>query len=430
MHRNDGPLLCAPPSRRPSVHAATFLFTSILWTNPVAAQSAWTDARVVRAAAARSPSVREARSALDVAAAGRVHGERPIVGNPTVGLLILPGFPDFGAWTTGVSLGLPIEVSGVRGQWAREAARGVRAAEARLGDETLRAVTEARAARVALAVARAQAEVQRARLATADEALVRTRARADARAATAVDLSLAEQERAEAAADVARVEGSEARALAAFRSALDLDAREAVVVDAPGRPEAVTPEGVDAAVRRAPRVRGDAVSLDEQAARLDASAGRAARAAVAPLVVGFEAQQVAVGPQDLDATIGASLRWELPLVQRAQGDRAIAEAEARAARTGAGLLRRQIERDVVRAADVLSRALAELDALERDAIPAAERLVVASEAAFNAGALDYFRVLAARRAVLALRARSLDVLESAWAARLAFERAAGDADVR
>lgn len=167
-------------------------------------------------------------------------------------------------------------------------------------------------------------------------------------------------------------------------------------------------------------MRGDAVSLDEQAARLDAGASRVARAAVAPLVVGFEAQQVAVGPQDLDASIGASLRWEFPLVQRAQGDRAVAEAEARVARTGAALLRRQIGRDVVRAAEALARGLAELDAIEREAVPAAERLVAASEAAFSAGALDYFRVLAARRAVLTpLRARSLDVLESAWAARLA-----------
>lgn len=417
-----------PPAR--SWRAPLSLLAATLWCAPASAQTLWTDALVARAAAARAPSVREARGALDVAAAGRVHGERPVIGNPTVGLLALPGFPDFGAWTTGVSVGLPIDVSGVRGQWSREAARGVRAAEARLGDETLRAVTEARAARVSLAVARAGVAVQRARLATADEALTRTRARLDARAATAVDLALAEQERAEAAADLARAERQASHALAAFRSALDLAAVEPVAVDAPGRPEGVSPEAMAVAVRRAPRARGDAASLDEQAARLDASASRVTRAAVAPLVVGFEAQQVAVGPQDLDASIGASLRWELPLVQRAQGDRAVAEAEARVARTGAALLRRQIERDVVRAAEALSRSLAELDAIERDAIPAAERLVAASEAAFGAGALDYFRVLAARRAVLALRARSLDVLESAWAARLAFERARGDIDAR
>ena len=142
----------------------------------------------------------------------------------------------------------------------------------------------------------------------------------------------------------------------------------------------------------------------------------------------LEAQQVAVGPQELDASLGASLRWELPILQRAQGDRAVAEAEARAARTSASLLRGQIARDVAQTAAALSRALVELAALEREAIPAAERLVAASEAAFAAGAIDFFRVLAARRAVLALRSRGLEVLEAAWASRLAFERARGDLD--
>ena len=254
---------------------------TLLWCAPASAQTLWTDPLVRRAAASRAPAVREARAAVDVAAAGRVYGERPIVGNPTVGVLVLPGFPDYGAWTTGVSVGLPIEVSGVRAQWSREAERAVLAAAARLGDETVRAVTEARAARVELTVARALVAVQRARLATADEALTRTRARADARAATAVDVGLAEQERAEAAADLAHAEGRAAAALGVFRSALDLDADDAVDVDAPGRPEAVSPDAARAAALRAPRVRGDAVSLDQQAARLDAGASRMARGAVA-----------------------------------------------------------------------------------------------------------------------------------------------------
>ncbi|MFO0606127.1 MAG: TolC family protein [Polyangiales bacterium] len=418
--------MIAPATAR----AALVALAATLGAGTSFAQPVWTDARVARAAAARAPAVREARAALDVAAAGRVHGERPFIGNPTVGVLVLPGFPDFGAWTTGVSVGLPIDVSGLRGQWSREAARGVLSAEARLGDETLRAVAEARAARVALAVARAQVAVQRERLGAADEALTRTRARADARAATAVDLALAEQERAEAAADLARAERAEAQALGAFRSALDLDADAAVEVDAPTPPAALSPDEATRAMRRAPEVRGDARALDEQAARLDAAASRVARAAVAPVVVGFEAQQVAVGPQELNASVGASLRWELPLVQRAQGDRAVAEAEARASRTDASLLRRQVGRDVTRHAETLARALTELDALEGEAIPAAGRLAAATEAAFAAGAIDYFRVLAARREVLSLRSRALEVLEAAWAARLAFERARGETDAR
>lgn len=394
------------------------------------AQTTWSDARVAEVALRRSPAVREARAALGVATAGRAHGERPIVGNPAIGVLVLPGFPDFGAWTTGVSVGLPLEVSGLRGAWAREAEQGIRSAQAHLDDETLRAVTGARAARVEVALAQAQVNVQRARLAAADEALARTRARVDARASTAVELGLAEQEQAEAAADLAHAQTRETQALGAFRSALDLDATEVVAVDAAGRPTPITPEEAAAATAHAVRVRGDALAFDAQAARLDLSTSRLARGAVAPLVVGFEAQQVAVAPQELGASIGASLRWEVPLVQRAQGDRALAEAEARAARTQASLLRRQIARDVLLSAETLARCLVELDALEARAIPAAERLVAASEAAFAAGALDYFRVLTARREVLTLRARALDVLETAWSARFAFDRARGDVDAR
>lgn len=401
-----------------------------LLSPPSQAQELWTDARVTRAAAARAPGVREARALRDVAASARVFGERPVIGNPTLGVLVLPGFPDFGAWTTGLSVGLPIDVSGVRGQWSREAARGLREAEARLGDETLRAVTVARAARVALAIARERVTIQRARLAAAEDALNRTRARAEARAATALDLALAEQERAESDADLARADRLAVEAEAALRSALDLDATDALAVDGPGRPAELSSDELSRALSRAPQARGDALALDEQAARADHRASRVVRQSVAPLVVGLEAQQVAVGPQDLDASIGASLRWELPLLQRAQGDRAMAEAEARASRTSASLLRRQIARDVAQSAAALARALVELDALEREAIPAAERLVAASEAAFAAGAIDFFRVLAARRAALTLRSRGLEVLETAWAARLAFERARGDLDVR
>jgi outer membrane protein TolC len=264
----------------------------------------------------------------------------------------------------------------------------------------------------------------------AEEMLARTRARADEGAAIAIDVALAERERAEAEADLARAYGRESSASAALRSALDLDADAEVNVDAPGRPDAVSRDEARRAAVRAPRLRGDATALDEQAARSDASATRAARAAIAPLVLGFEAQQVAVGPQELDVSIGASLRWELPLVQRAQGDRAIAEAEARGTRLGASLLRRQIERDVVAAAEALDRNLAELDSLERGAIPAAERTLQATEAAFAAGALDSFRVIDARRTLLALRARALDVLGSAWQSRLAYDRACGVVDER
>lgn len=408
--------------RRPLLPTLIALFFPLL-AGAQAADGAWTDARVRARAAQRAPLVREARAELERAYAGRVAGERPPIGNPTVGVMVLPGAPDFGAWTTAVSVGLPIEVSGVRGVWSREAERGVAAARARLADATLRATTAARRARVELALARALVEVQRARLETARESERRVRVRADAGAATSIEVSLAERESAVAEADLAGAEGRASDAVAVFRSALDLGLAEPVEVEAVTHPTPVDLATLDGAMARAVQTRSDVVALDNDAARLDLSATRVGRGAIAPLVVGFEAQQVAVGPQELAASVGASLRWEVPLVQRAQGDRALLHADASTARTAASLLRAQVARDVTRYAQALARALAEVDALEARAIPAAERLVHATEAAFAAGALDSFRVLVARAELLQLRARALDTLRAAWIARLDYERA-------
>ena len=402
-------------------------FVSLLCLVPslcAAQEAVWTDARTRSRAAEHAPLVREARAELDRAVAGRAAGARPPVGNPTVGVLFLPGVPDFGAWTTAVSVGLPLELSGVRGVWSREAEQGVLAARARLDDATLRAVTAARRARVELALARALVAVQDERLSTAREAERRVRARHDAGAATGIDVALSERETAVAEADRSTAALREVEALAAFRAALDLAPAEAVVVDAVARPEAPGGDVTrDTMLARAVQRRRDVTALDHDAERHGLTGSRAVRAAVAPLVVGFEAQQVATAPQELGASVGASLRWELPVLQRAQADVALADADARASRTAASLLRAQAARDVVRAAESLDRALAEVDALESRAIPAAERLVRATEAAHTAGALDYFRVLVARGELLQLRARALDALRTAWSARLDLERA-------
>lgn len=389
------------------------------------AAPAWTDERVRAYATERAPSVRAARADLDRAFAGRVAGDRPPIGNPTVGVMILPGAPDFGAWTTAVSVGLPIEVSGVRGVWSREAEQGVQAASARLSDATVQAVSAARRARVELAITRSLIEVQTQRLATARESERRVRARSDAGAATSIDVALAERETALAEADLAGAEARASDALSQFRSALDLSVDEAVEVGAPGRPGAVDLSTLGPVLARAMRMRSDVVAYRRDAERLALTESRVGRAAIAPLVVGFEAQQVAISQQDLGISVGASLRWELPLVQRAQGDRAMLRADAATARLSATLLSAQVARDVTCFAQTLARSLAELDALETRAIPAAERLNRATEAAFAAGALDSFRVLVARNELLQLRARALDALRAAWNARFDYERAVG-----
>ncbi|MEZ4407609.1 MAG: TolC family protein [Polyangiales bacterium] len=391
----------------------------------------WTDAEVRAAARRASPAVRRARAALEIARASRVFGRRPPVGNPTVGVIALPGWPDYGALTYGATLGLPIDVGGSRSAYGREAEAEVRVAEDRLYAAIHEAEQQARGARVDLALARALVTVQRERLDAASAAERGVVARVNAGASTAVDAALARRERAEAEADLASALRRETEALGAFRGALDLPPSEPVAVEPAERPEPVAREETPRAQAEAARRRRDLSALDRSAERWELTAQRHRASAVAPLTVSLEAQQVAVGPQEVANSIGASVRWELPFVQRAQGDQAVSRAEASGQRVAGVLLRRQIDREVFDAVSRLEHALAELDVLEREAVPAAERLVEATEASWAAGALDFFRVLVARRDLLAMRARVLEARRTAWQARIEFDRAmGGDATAR
>lgn len=71
-----------------------------------------------------TPEVRAAMAALDVARAGRAAREVPVVGNPTLGVMMLPGYPDFGVYTMTASLASP---STCRGAGAATAPRPITA---------------------------------------------------------------------------------------------------------------------------------------------------------------------------------------------------------------------------------------------------------------------------------------------------------------
>lgn len=364
-------------------------------------------------------------AALDVARAGRAYGEVPVVGNPTLGVMMLPGYPDFGAYTMTASLGIPLDVSGRRGRYRAEADHGIAAAEARLEATRAMAAAEARQAYVDLVTTQAEVDIQRARLEAAQSIEGRVRARTDVGAGTAVDVALVERERAEAEADLAEARRRQTEADGALRRALDLGPADPLTLQPLSRPEGLSSGQRAQAAARAQSQRRDIVALERGAARLESSDDRLRAGAIAPLVVGLEGQQVATSPNATGTSLGASVRWELPLAQRAQGDRAVARAEAVGQRVQAALLRRQIDREVTTSAESLDAALAELDALTDRALPAAERLVAATEASWAAGALDIFRVLTARRDLLLVRARILTATRASWRARIGYDRAMG-----
>lgn len=385
----------------------------------------WTDSEV-RARARRSAfRVRRAEHALRVAQAGRVFGDLPRVGNPTLGVMALPGVPNFGALTYAVSLGLPIDLAGVGRARSREAEAGVRAGTARLDAERATAEAEARAAWVAVGVARSLEAIQRSRLASAQEAEARIEARLAAGESTALDRAMVQRERAAAEADVARAVRLGREASDALRMALDLPGRSPIEVAPIGAPSRPTADTIARAARAAGSRRGEVRAA--QAVGLEASARgvRQGREAVAPLTVGLEGQQVAVGPQETASSLGLSLRWELPFVRRAQGERAVSSAEASAARADARILQRVVSREVEAAGARLESALEELDVLEQRALPAAANLEQQTTVTWTAGNLEWFRVQEARRERLELAARALEVLREAWLARIELDRASG-----
>jgi outer membrane protein TolC len=58
-------------------------------------------------------------------------------------------------------------------------------------------------------------------------------------------------------------------------------------------------------------------------------------------------------------------------------------------------------------------------------MPAAERAFALIERGWKAGRFDVFRLTAAARDVVRVRAQHLDVLEAAWLARVELDRASG-----
>ncbi len=383
----------------------------------------WTRERVVEEALRSSPRIREAEALVEAAGALGAHSDVPAVGNPVVTLRAMVGFPDAPAATYAGFVGLPFDVSGRRGTWRREATAAVEEAEAMLAVVTNEVRAEALAAYVELAASHALVELADARFANAEQWLSRVRARADVRASSALDVAMAESELGVSAEARAVARRQKTSAAARLRAALGLDAvQDVAVVALAERPElgdAPWTTFATRAVERRSEVRMHAAA----ARRSEASASRARAEAIELPIVGLEYE--AQGNRNTQSTMGASASFTLPFVRRAQGEQAVANAEARVASARGEIAAEGIAREVRATYERVESALAELDALETQALPAAERALSLTEELITSGAADYFRLLVAWRDVYALRGRKIDALREAWLARAELDRAAG-----
>lgn len=383
----------------------------------------WTLQSSEQVAIERSPKVRSAIASRDTAYAYRTYGHMPRAGNPFVNLRAMIGRPDQSAATYSLGIGVPFDVAGKRRAWRNEAGYIIEEAEARLSIVRNEVRAEARSAYVQVALAHAARNVVGQGADTARELLAKVQARLDANATTALDVALTESQYAEALANLAHADRSLVEALNTFRQTLDLPHHTPIEVSA--LPGLKLPDGLtlEAAIARSRLRRQETVAWASATKRWHAADGRLRTEAWAPATAALEGE--AQANRNTQTSIGAAVGFELPLIARNQGARAVASGEAAAADVERELAARSIEREASSSFQALEAALAELAALEERALPAAERTLSMVHTMLDAGVVDYFRVLTARSSAFELRSRRVEALRQAWLCRIALERAMG-----
>jgi outer membrane protein, heavy metal efflux system len=379
--------------------------------------------QTVEVALERSPRIRSALAARETASAYQTFSHMPRAGNPTVNLRALIGRPDDPAATYGVVLGVPFDVSGRRRAWRGESRRILEESDALLRAARNDVRAEAREAYARTVVAERARALAEESAATARELYERVKARLAANAATALDLTLSETQYAETQADLQRARRTLIEAQNGLRQVLDLPPEVPLAVgtlEPPTLPAGLSPEQ---AIARALASRQELSAWSSVRARWQAADARLRAESIGPMSAAFEAERQ--GNRSPNTSVGASVGFELPFVQRNQGERAVARGQAAAAGTERELLEHTIAREVATAYGRLDAALAELKALDDSAIPAAERTLSMVRTLLDSGAVDYFRLLSARSGAFALRSRRIEALREAWMSRIALERAIG-----
>ena len=368
-----------------------------------------------------------ARATLETARAYRAFGQLPRVGNPVLSVRAMIGKPDDPAATYSASLGLPLDVSGRRRAWQREASFVEREAEAQFAAAQNEVRSAAREAFIDTALRSELVRVAVANSEIANEFLQKVQARFAAHAATALDVALSERDYAESVAQVANAQAVLAESRGRLRQRLDLAPDEPIEA-APLAPPTLPQLDLARAIELAQTRRKEPAAFAAGAERFRSSDKRLRREAVAPLVLGGEYE--AQGNNDTQSTGGLHLNTELPFVFRNQGERAVARGQAALEDVRAGLSARQVAREAVVTFQELEAALREFAALDGGATPAAERALSMTMTMLDAGAVDYFRVLNAREMAFALRARRVEALRVAWLRRIGLERALGGLDIQ
>jgi cobalt-zinc-cadmium efflux system outer membrane protein len=363
----------------------------------------------VQAARERAPTVVVSRGALGVARAARVGASLSSIGNPYTEWVVNQGprgvTQDISFSAT---LWMPLELWGQRRGRTNEAG-----ARAEWAGANITAVRSAAASEAMRAYGTAIVEAERSRLLTEILETSRREATLYEERTKAGDATV--QDSAQAAVEVARNAVALAESRADLQRALtDLARMIGVeVVHEPTPGAQLRPPGTEWADGRAAELaensptvgalRSEASYLEQTRLRYKAEA----RLPVSLMLVG--------GRGDLgEWRAGGGLALTLPFLRANQGEQALARAERERALGEAAATRRSTTaalRGLVRERKQVADALTEI---ERSLEPAGQAAVDAAVAMQKAGKGELLRVLTARRDLVLLRTRRLEMIRREW----------------
>ncbi|MBK6460204.1 MAG: TolC family protein [Myxococcales bacterium] len=320
----------------------------------------------------------------------------------------------------GGSLEVPFDVGGAPPARAREAERGIDLAKADVDVQRRRARREVWSAYVRVRASERRVEEIQSVLRIAERIVQASARRAAAGAAGDVDEMAARSELAVLqglAESAARQRESQ---LMELRGLLDLDAGRRLDLVTPlaePAPAAAEADLISRALSRRPELARSRARV----AQLVATDARLAQELFPRLSVYLGVDAAPVSP--IFGQVGLSV--ELPVAQRNQRARAVAQRQRSTEETLTALLLRQIVRDVSAARAAYEGRRRELHLLSRTALPAAERTLELVELGWIAGRFDIFRVTTAARDVARVRALRIDALEAAWLEHVALDYTVG-----
>ncbi|HYQ41423.1 MAG TPA: TolC family protein [Polyangiaceae bacterium] len=372
-------------------------------------------------AKADGPEVTRARFAAREADAKRVGAGLVMPVNPRLAVdarpLISGGSSSLGY---GATLDVLFDVGGAPRARVREAARWSAVAQAELAMSRTSARVRALSGYVSAQIAELRIIEADAGLVVARRVLDATQRRVNAGAGSELDAASAQLQVAELEAARMAFERDRATSLMDLRDALDLESDVPLTLTSPVS-ELPQVDEVNALLQRALTAHPELKAIQARVALWSATEERL-RKEVFPRV-GFYA---GVDSAPLSPTYGVlGLSVELPVAQRNQGLRAQSARARESAEADLALEARLLRRAVLAALGSYESSRRELDRLSTQAVPAAERTLSFAEAGFQAGRFDVFRLLAAARDSLRVRASRIDAIEAAWVARIELERAVG-----